>query len=174
MHKWNNCLVKTRCFKLDWFLGLGCVEEWRFPNTYQTLQLPSSGWRNLESKQTVAATHSKKWDTALSWTDTKQGLAPAFPFLLNSHIPTSFEQQLYTSYEDHTQILWWQQKPPSTLHTPSPFSYPPDSKMLSITFLHNSPIWFKSFIHVLAKTLPSFPPSTSLSLYFNREDTLVG
>lgn len=146
----HNCCVKTCCFMLDWLLGLGCVEEWRFPNTYRTLQLPSSGWRNLESKRTATTTHSKRWDTASSWTNMKQGLAPAFPSLLNSRIPITFAQQLNTSHEDHTHRSSDDKRNHlhlSTLHPPS------HTCQIPSPFLHNSPSCFKSFGHMLAKTL---------------------
>ena len=93
----NNCLIKTHCFKLDRLLGLGFVEEWRFPDTYQTSHLPSSRWRNLDSKQTAAAKHSKRWDKTLSLTEFDQYKARTDPSIFPSYSTTAYPPPLNSS-----------------------------------------------------------------------------
>lgn len=167
MHKLRKQLsCKNTRFKLDWLLGLGCVEEWRFPDTYQTLQLPSSGWRNLESKRTTVATHSKRWNTALSWTNTKQGLAPAFPLYSTATYPPPLNSSLicptkttHRSSDDKRNHLHL-----STLHPPSRICQIP--KCFQSRFYTIPPSASNPLFMCFPKPCLSFPPKNQLNCLF--------
>jgi hypothetical protein len=176
----NNCLVKTRCFKLDWLLGLGCVEEWRFLDPYQALQLPFSGWRNLESKQTAAAPHTPRDETQPWFGPTHSKAWPqlfppystaTYPPPMNSSLICSMKTT-HKSSDDKRNHLHL-----STLHPPSRIRQIP--QCFQPTFYTIPPSASNPLFMCLPKPCPSPPPpppkkSTSLPLYYNREDTLVG